>query len=166
MTKKTKKDWFAEASANEKIYERDYTEIMSSSFIDYSLSTINARALPDIRDGFKPVQRRVIHGMHELKNFPNHPHKKSARIVGDVMGKYHPHGDGSIYDTLVQMAQVFKRNNNLIDGQGNYGSMEGDPYAAMRYTEARLTQFALDVFLDGNNPKIVDYIKKNLLYYQ
>lgn len=158
MTKKTKKDWFAEASANEKIYERDYTEIMSSSFIDYSLSTINARALPDIRDGFKPVQRRVIHGMHELKNFPNHPHKKSARIVGDVMGKYHPHGDGSIYDTLVQMAQVFKRNNNLIDGQGNYGSMEGDPYAAMRYTEARLTQFALDVFLDGNNPKIVDYI--------
>ena len=121
---------------------------MKSSYIDYSMSVIVARALPDVRDGLKPVQRRVLFGMNELGLASGGQNRKSARIVGDVMGKYHPHGDASIYDTMVRLAQSWSLRYLLVRGQGNFGSIDGDPPAAMRYTEARFNPLAEDVLAD------------------
>ncbi len=129
---------------------------MKKSFLDYSMSVIVARALPDVRDGLKPVHRRILHGMNELGNTPDKAHKKSARIVGDVMGKYHPHGDLAIYDAMVRMAQDFSYRNPLVDGHGNFGSVDGDSAAAMRYTEARMSKIALALLQDINK-NTVDY---------
>jgi DNA gyrase subunit A len=119
-------------------------EQMKSAYIDYSMSVIVGRALPDARDGLKPVHRRILYGMYEMGNFYNKPYKKSARIVGDVMGKYHPHGDASIYDTMVRMAQDWSMRYTLVDGQGNFGSQDGDSPAAMRYTETMLDDIEKD----------------------
>ena len=131
----------------EKILTTEFSEEMQRSYLNYSMSVITARAIPDARDGLKPVQRRVLYDMSELKLGHDKPHRKSARIVGDTMGKYHPHGDSSIYDTLVVMSQAFKKGMALVDGHGNFGSIEGDGAAAMRYTEARLQKFAEEVYL-------------------
>jgi DNA gyrase subunit A len=130
---------------------------MKRSYLEYSMSVIVGRALPDIRDGLKPVHRRVLYGMHDLKNYFNKPYKKSARVVGDVIGKYHPHGDAAVYDTIVRMAQDFSYRYPLVDGQGNFGSIDGDPPAAMRYTEVRMTQLAQDFLLDIEK-ETVDFI--------
>src|SRR5881397_2080286 len=116
-----------------RVETRELEQEMRSSFLDYAMSVIVARALPDVRDGLKPVHRRVLYGMHEAGMQPNRPYKKCARIVGDVMGSYHPHGDAAIYDTLVRMAQPFSLRYPLVDGQGNFGSIDDDPPAAMRY---------------------------------
>ena len=121
---------------------------MKTSYINYAMSVIVERALPDVRDGLKPVQRRILYGMMELGNRPDRPHKKSARIVGEVMGKYHPHGDSAIYDAMVRMAQPFSYRHLLVDGHGNFGSVDGDPPAAMRYTEARLSKLAMEMIRD------------------
>lgn len=131
----------------EKIIQTEYSEEMQRSYMNYSMSVITARAIPDARDGLKPVQRRVLYDMSELHIHHDKPHRKSARIVGDTMGKYHPHGDSSIYETLVVMSQGFKKGMPLVDGHGNFGSIEGDGAAAMRYTEARLEKFAEEVYL-------------------
>lgn len=131
-------------------------EEMKRSYLEYSMSVIVGRALPDIRDGLKPVHRRVLYGMHELKNHFNRPYKKSARVVGDVIGKYHPHGDAAVYDTIVRMAQDFSMRYPLVDGQGNFGSVDGDPPAAMRYTEVRMTRLAQD-FLSDIDKETVDF---------
>ena len=131
----------------EKILKTEYSEEMQRSYMNYSMSVITARAIPDARDGLKPVQRRVLYDMSELRLGHDKPHRKSARIVGDTMGKYHPHGDSSIYETLVVMSQDFKKGMALVDGHGNFGSIEGDGAAAMRYTEARLQKFAEEVYL-------------------
>ena len=131
----------------EKILTTEYSEEMQRSYLNYSMSVITARAIPDARDGLKPVQRRVLYDMSELRLGHDKPHRKSARIVGDTMGKYHPHGDSSIYETLVVMSQEFKKGMALVDGHGNFGSIEGDGAAAMRYTEARLKKFAEEVYL-------------------
>jgi DNA gyrase subunit A len=131
-------------------------EQMKTSYIDYSMSVIVGRALPDIRDGLKPVHRRVLHGMNELSNASNKPYKKSARIVGEVMGKYHPHGDVAIYDTMVRMAQEWSMRYTLVDGQGNFGSQDGDPPAAMRYTEVRMQKFA-EAMLEDIEKETVDF---------
>jgi DNA gyrase subunit A len=136
------------ATISEKILPVDIEEEMKSSYIDYSMSVIVARALPDVRDGLKPVHRRVLFGMRELGNLPNKPYKKSARIVGEVLGKYHPHGDTAVYDTMVRMAQDFSLRYPLIDGQGNFGSVDGDAAAAMRYTEARMSKLAEEMLRD------------------
>ena len=133
---------------NDRIIPVKIDEEMRTSYIDYSMSVIVARALPDVRDGFKPVHRRVLFGMHELGNTSDKPTKKSARIVGEVMGKYHPHGDSSIYGTLVRMAQPWNMRSVLVDGQGNFGSVDGDNAAAMRYTEARLSRLAEEMLRD------------------
>ncbi|HBN95021.1 MAG TPA: DNA gyrase subunit A [Firmicutes bacterium] len=124
------------------------TQEMKTSYINYAMSVIVERALPDVRDGLKPVQRRILYGMMELGNRPDRPHKKSARIVGEVMGKYHPHGDSAIYDAMVRMAQPFSYRHLLVDGHGNFGSVDGDPPAAMRYTEARLSKLAMEMIRD------------------
>ena len=142
----------------EQILKTEYSEIMQKSYIDYSMSVITSRALPDIRDGLKPVQRRVLYAMDQLGLNADKPHRKSARIVGDAMGKYHPHGDSSIYETLVVMSQDFKKGMALVDGHGNFGSIEGDGAAAMRYTEAKLKNFTQDVFLADLDKDIVDFI--------
>ncbi len=131
----------------EKILTTEFSDEMQRSYLNYSMSVITARAIPDARDGLKPVQRRVLYDMSELKLGHDKPHRKSARIVGDTMGKYHPHGDSSIYETLVVLSQEFKKGMALVDGHGNFGSIEGDGAAAMRYTEARLKKFAEDVYL-------------------
>ena len=115
---------------------------LKSSFLDYSMSVIVSRALPDVRDGLKPVHRRILYAMNLLKNFSNRPYLKSARIVGEVIGRFHPHGDGAVYDALVRMAQDFSMRYPLVDGQGNFGSVDGDSPAAMRYTEVRLQKLA------------------------
>src|SRR6056297_835967 len=115
---------------------------MRKSYMDYAMSVIVGRALPDVRDGLKPVHRRVLFAMHELGNEYNKPYKKSARVVGDVIGKYHPHGDSAVYDTIVRMAQDFSMRYPLVDGQGNFGSIDGDSAAAMRYTEVRMDRLA------------------------
>ena len=130
---------------------------MRKSYLAYSMSVIVGRALPDIRDGLKPVHRRVLFAMHDLKNYFNRPYKKSARVVGDVIGKYHPHGDVAVYDTIVRMAQDFSLRYPLVDGQGNFGSVDGDPAAAMRYTEIRMTRLAQN-FLDDIDKETVDFI--------
>ena len=124
----------------DRIIKVNIEEEMKTSYIDYSMSVIVARALPDVRDGFKPVHRRILFGMMGLGITHDKPTRKSARIVGDVLGKYHPHGDSSVYGALVRMAQPWNMRYTLVDGQGNFGSMDGDSAAAMRYTEARLTQ--------------------------
>jgi DNA gyrase subunit A len=130
---------------------------MKKSYLEYSMSVIVGRALPDIRDGLKPVHRRVLYAMHEMKNYYNRPFKKSARVVGDVIGKYHPHGDAAVYDTIVRMAQDFSLRYLIIDGQGNFGSIDGDPPAAMRYTEVRMTRLAQD-FLSDIEKETVDFM--------
>lgn len=142
----------------EKIIKTEYSEVMQKSFIDYAMSVIIARALPDARDGLKPVQRRVLYDMHELGIKYDKPYRKSARIVGDTMGKYHPHGDSSIYDALVVMTQDFKKGLPLIDGHGNFGNIEGDGAAAMRYTEARLEKITQESFLADLDKDVVDFI--------
>src|SRR5258708_1391921 len=131
-----------------RVESRELEQEMRSSFLDYAMSVIVSRALPDVRDGLKPVHRRVLYGMHEAGLQPNRPYKKSAATVGDVMGKYHPHGDSAIYDTLVRMAQPFSLRYPLVDGQGNFGSIDDDPPAAMRYTEARLSRMATEMLRD------------------
>src|SRR5471032_2846422 len=123
-------------------------EEMRRSYLDYAMSVIVGRALPDVRDGLKPVHRRALYSMHELNNDWNRPYKKSARIVGDVIGKYHPHGDQSVYDTIVRLAQNFSMRHMLVDGQGNFGSVDGDMAAAMRYTEIRLAKIAHEMLGD------------------
>ena len=141
----------------EQILKTEYAELMQKSYIDYSMSVICARALPDVRDGLKPVQRRVLYAMDELGLNYDKPHRKSARIVGDTMGKYHPHGDSSIYETLVVMSQDFKKGMALVDGHGNFGSIEGDGAAAMRYTEAKLKKFTQEVYLADLDKNVVDF---------
>ena len=142
----------------ERIISTEYSDEMQQSFINYSMSVITARAVPDIRDGLKPVQRRVLYAMNELGLNSDKPHRKSARIVGDAMGKYHPHGDSSIYDALVVLSQDFKKGMALIDGHGNFGSIEGDGPAAMRYTEARLKKFTQEVYLADLDKNVVDFV--------
>lgn len=142
----------------ENIIKTEYSELMQKSFIDYSMSVITARALPDIRDGLKPVQRRVLYAMEQLGLNYDKPHRKSARIVGDAMGKYHPHGDSSIYETLVVLSQDFKKGMALVDGHGNFGSIEGDGAAAMRYTEAKLKKFTQEVYLADLDKNVVDFV--------
>ncbi len=141
---------------NDRIIQVNIEEQMKTAYIDYSMSVIVGRALPDVRDGFKPVHRRVLYAMNELGNHSNKPYKKSARIVGEVMGKYHPHGDASIYDTLVRMAQDWTMRYTLVDGQGNFGNQDGDMPAAMRYTEARLQRVA-EAMLDDIEKETVDF---------
>lgn len=140
-----------------KLIRSEYSEIMQKSYIDYAMSVIVARALPDVRDGLKPVQRRILYDMYELGIRFDRPYRKCARIVGDTMGKYHPHGDSSIYEALVVLAQDFKRELPLVDGHGNFGSIEGDGAAAMRYTEARLAKIAQEVYLADLDKDIVDF---------
>ena len=142
----------------ERIIRTEYSEVMQKSYIDYAMSVIIARALPDVRDGLKPVQRRTLYDMHELGIRYDKPYRKCARIVGDTMGKYHPHGDSSIYDALVVMAQDFKKGMPLVDGHGNFGSIEGDGAAAMRYTEARLQKVTQEVFLNDLDKDVVDFM--------
>ncbi len=142
----------------DRIIRTEYSEIMQKSFIDYAMSVIVARALPDIRDGLKPVQRRTLYDMYELGIRYDRPYRKSARIVGDTMGKYHPHGDSSIYDCLVVMTQDFKKAVPLVDGHGNFGNIEGDGAAAMRYTEARLSKITQENFLEDLDKNVVDFL--------
>ena len=146
------------AEIQENIIRTEYSEIMQKSYIDYAMSVIIARALPDVRDGLKPVQRRTLYDMHELGIRYDRPYRKCARIVGDTMGKYHPHGDSSIYDALVVMAQDFKKGLPLVDGHGNFGSIEGDGAAAMRYTEARLQKIPQEVYLSDMDKNVVDFV--------
>ena len=141
----------------DKIHEVDLKKTMETSYIDYAMSVIASRALPDVRDGLKPVQRRVLYSMIELNNGPDKPHRKSARIVGDTMGKYHPHGDSSIYGALVHMAQPWSLRHPLVDGHGNFGSVDGDGAAAMRYTEARLSKISMELLADINKDT-VDFV--------
>ena len=134
----------------ERIIENNIVTEVKDSFNDYAMSVITARAIPDLRDGCKPVHRRILYSMYESGYTSDKPHRKSARIVGDVMGKYHPHGDSSIYDAMVRMAQSFSFRHELVDGHGNFGNMDGDGAAAMRYTEARLSKLALEMVRDIN----------------
>ena len=143
---------------NDQIIRTDYAEIMQKSYIDYAMSVIISRALPDVRDGLKPVQRRTLYDMYELGIRYDRPYRKCARIVGDTMGKYHPHGDSSIYEALVVMAQEFKKGQALVDGHGNFGSIEGDGAAAMRYTEARLQKLTQEVYLADLDKNVVDFV--------
>lgn len=142
---------------SERIIKTEFSDVMQKSYIDYAMSVICQRALPDVRDGLKPVQRRVLYAMQELGLNADKPHRKSARIVGDTMGKYHPHGDSSIYEALVVMEQEFKKGMPLVDGHGNFGSIEGDGAAAMRYTEAKLQKFTQDVYLADLDKNVVDF---------
>ena len=138
----------------DKVHDVDLKKTMENSYIDYAMSVIASRALPDVRDGLKPVQRRVLYSMIELNNGPDKPHRKSARIVGDTMGKYHPHGDSSIYGALVNMAQPWSFRYPLVDGHGNFGSVDGDGAAAMRYTEARLSKISMELLADINKDTV------------
>ena len=142
----------------EQIIRTEYSDLMKKSYIDYAMSVIIARALPDVRDGLKPVQRRTLYDMHELGIRWDRPYRKCARIVGDTMGKYHPHGDSSIYEALVVMAQDFKKGMVLVDGHGNFGSIEGDGAAAMRYTEARLAKFTQMAFLQDLDKDVINFV--------
>ncbi|MFM8419431.1 MAG: DNA gyrase subunit A, partial [Verrucomicrobiota bacterium] len=143
-------------AANEKLGKINVADEIRNSFLDYSMSVIVSRALPDARDGLKPSQRRTLYAMHDLGVMPNRKHLKCARIVGETIGKYHPHGDQSVYDTLVHMAQPWAMRERLVDGQGNFGSVEGDPPAAMRYTEARLTHLGA-VLMQDMDQDTVDF---------
>lgn len=140
------------------IIKTEYSDVMKKSYIDYAMSVIVARALPDVRDGLKPVQRRTLYDMHELGIRYDRPYRKCARIVGDTMGKYHPHGDSSIYEALVVLAQAFKKGMILVDGHGNFGSIEGDGAAAMRYTEARLAKITQEAYLSDLDKDVVDFV--------
>ena len=144
-------------SSESQIIRTEYSDVMRKSYIDYAMSVIISRALPDVRDGLKPVQRRTLYDMYELGIRYDKPYRKCARIVGDTMGKYHPHGDSSIYESLVVMAQEFKKGMVLVDGHGNFGSIEGDGVAAMRYTEARLTKFTQEAYLADLDKDIIDF---------
>src|SRR6476646_1904589 len=139
---------------NPQVKDRDIGVEMRDSFMDYAMSIIVSRALPDVRDGLKPVHRRILYAMSELGMSPDKPHKKSARIVGEVIGKYHPHGDTAVYDTMVRMAQDFSLRYMLVDGHGNFGSIDGDFAAAMRYTEARLSKIAMEMLRDINKETV------------
>ena len=139
---------------NEHIIPINIEEEMRGAYIDYSMSVIVSRALPDVRDGLKPVHRRILYGMQELGVLHNKPYKKSARIVGEVLGKYHPHGDSAVYETMVRMAQDWSLRYPLVDGQGNFGSVDGDNAAAMRYTEARLKRIAEELLVDINKETV------------
>ena len=143
-----------EPNVFDKVHDIDLKKTMETSYIDYAMSVIAARALPDVRDGLKPVQRRVLFSMIELNNGPDKPHRKCARIVGDTMGKYHPHGDSSIYGALVNMAQKWSTRYPLVDGHGNFGSVDGDGAAAMRYTEARLSKISMEMLADINKDTV------------
>jgi len=147
-----------EGHHNGGIREIDLNTEMRKSFLSYAMSVIVSRAIPDVRDGLKPVHRRILYGMNELSVYPNTPHKKSARIVGEVMGKYHPHGDSAIYESMVRMAQDFSYRYPLVDGHGNFGSIDGDSPAAMRYTEARMSKAAMELLrdLDKNTVDFAD----------
>ena len=134
--------------SQERIKRVDINSEMRGAYLDYAMSVIVSRALPDVRDGLKPVHRRILYSMYELGMTPNKPHKKSARIVGEVLGKYHPHGDTAVYDSMVRMAQDFSYRYPLVDGHGNFGSIDGDSAAAMRYTEARMSHIALELLKD------------------
>ena len=144
-------------NSESQIIRTEYSDLMKKSYIDYAMSVIIARALPDVRDGLKPVQRRTLYDMYELGIRYDKPYRKCARIVGDTMGKYHPHGDSSIYEALVVMAQDFKKGQILVDGHGNFGSIEGDGAAAMRYTEARLTKFTQEVCLADLDKNVSEF---------
>ena len=148
----------SEEVIEEQIIKTEYSDVMQKSYIDYAMSVLMSRAVPDVRDGLKPVQRRVLYAMHELGLKYDKPYRKSARIVGDAMGKYHPHGDSSIYEALVVMAQDFKKGMALVDGHGNFGSIEGDGAAAMRYTEARLRKVTQDALLSDLDKDVVDFV--------
>ena len=143
--------------ANENYSAVSIENEMKKSYLDYAMSVIIGRALPDVRDGLKPVHRRALYAMRELKNDWNKPYKKSARIVGDVIGKFHPHGDSAVYDTIVRMAQDFSLRYPLVNGQGNFGSIDGDPPAAMRYTEIRMMRLAHEMLADLDK-ETVDFI--------
>jgi DNA gyrase subunit A len=130
---------------------------MRKSYLDYSMSVIIGRALPDVRDGLKPVHRRILYAMYDLANYHNRPYKKSARVVGDVIGKYHPHGDSAVYDAMVRLAQTWSMRYPLIDGQGNFGSVDGDSPAAMRYTEVRMDRLAEELLADIDK-ETVDFV--------
>ena len=146
----------ATASKRERILPRTLEEEMRESFLDYSMSVIVQRALPDVRDGLKPVHRRILYAMYEMGLTPDRPYKKSAAVVGDVLGKFHPHGDSAVYDAMVRMVQDFSLRSPLIDGQGNFGSIDGDPAAAYRYTEARLEAIAVEL-LDEIEKSTVEF---------
>ena len=141
----------------DRIVQNNIVKEVKDSFLDYSMSVIVARAIPDLRDGLKPVHRRILYSMYESGYTPDKQHRKCARIVGDVMGKYHPHGDSSIYEAMVRMAQDFSYRYMLVDGHGNFGNMDGDGAAAMRYTEARLAKVSLELLRDINKDT-VDFI--------
>ncbi|HVW62938.1 MAG TPA: DNA gyrase subunit A, partial [Puia sp.] len=145
-----------ETQDNNRIVPVNIEEQMKTAYIDYSMSVIVGRALPDVRDGMKPVHRRILHGMNELGNNSNKPYKKAARIVGEVMGKYHPHGDASIFDAMVRMAQPWSMRYLMVDGQGNFGNQDGDGPAAMRYIEARL-QCLAEYMLEDIDKETVDF---------
>ncbi len=147
-----------ETPPSENIRPIKIEEEMRASYLDYAMSVIVARALPDVRDGLKPVQRRILYAMHDMGIRPGSAYRKSARIVGEVLGKYHPHGDDPVYEAMVRLAQDFSMRYPLVDGQGNFGSVDGDPPAAMRYTEARLTSIAEELLadLDRNTVDFVD----------
>jgi DNA gyrase subunit A len=132
----------------------DIDQQMQEAYLDYAMSVIVSRALPDVRDGLKPVHRRILYAMYDMRLHADQPHKKSARIVGEVLGKYHPHGDAAVYDAMVRMAQDFSMRAPLVDGQGNFGSIDGDPAAAMRYTEARLAALAHEIMADINKDTV------------
>ena len=155
MSKPEQPDMIPEPAGN--ILPRDIGEEMKSSYIDYAMSVIVGRALPDVRDGLKPVHRRILYAMEEMGLRHNKPYKKSAKIVGDVLGKYHPHGDAAVYDALVRMVQDFSLRHPLVDGQGNFGSVDGDPAASYRYTEARLARVA-DELLADIDKETVDWL--------
>ena len=156
MTKKrTIKNNIVETD-NSITHDSEMSEEMRKSYINYAMAVIKERALPDVRDGLKPVNRRILHAMNELNLRPDTPYRKSARVVGDVLGKYHPHGDSAVYLAMVRMAQYFKNILPIIDGHGNFGSIDGDSPAQMRYTEARLTKFAMTI-LDELKYDVVDY---------
>ena len=148
-----------EPGSNNGLVTVNIEQEMRQSYMDYAMSVIIGRALPDVRDGLKPVHRRVLYAMSELGNDWNRAYKKSARIVGDVIGKYHPHGDVAVYDTIVRMAQEFSLRYPLVDGQGNFGSIDGDPPAAMRYTEIRMTRIAGEMLADIDRDT-VDFASK------
>ena len=135
---------------NEKFFDLNIEDEMRTSYLDYSMSVIVSRALPDVRDGLKPVHRRILWAMNDLGMSPDKPHRKSARVVGDVLGKYHPHGDSSVYGAMVRLAQNFNTRYLLADGHGNFGSVDGDGAAAMRYTEVRMTKLAMEMLKDIN----------------
>ena len=147
----------AKKAVEDNIIQLDFAEEMKNSYRDYAVSVIVARALPDVRDGLKPVQRRILYAMNELGLVPTGPYRKSARIVGDTMGKYHPHGDSSIYDALVHMTEDYSLNAPLVDGHGNFGSIDGDPAAAMRYTEAKLSPAAMSM-LENLEKGLVEFV--------